>query len=124
MWATTAALLAALKQDVEARGARLAVLYVPARFEVNPAVWQTTRERYRLGKRWDPYVVFDRLRAELGRIGVPLLDPRAALSSTEAAGPPAYYTRDVHWNALGNRVAAETLQRYVEAQPVCRPGAP
>jgi hypothetical protein len=121
MWATTAALLAALKQDVEARGARLAVLYVPARFEVNPAVWQTTRERYKLGKRWDPYVVFDRLREELDRIGVPLLDPRAALSSTEASGPPAYYTRDVHWNAVGNRVAATELQRYVEAQPVCRP---
>ena len=102
MWATTAALLAALKQDVEAHGARLSVLYVPARFEVSAPVWQTTRERYRLGKRWDPYVVFDRLRKELDAIGVPLLDPRAALTRTEAEGPPAYYTRDVHWNAVGN----------------------
>jgi len=120
MWTTTGALLRALQQDVEAHGARLAVLYVPARFEVNPPVWQTTRERFKLGKRWDPYVVVDRLRAELDAIGVPLLDPRDALARTEASGPPAYYTRDVHWNAVGNRIAAEELQRFVEAQPVCR----
>lgn len=121
MWRTTAALLASLKQDVEAHGARLSVLYVPARFEVNAQVWQTTRARYRLGRRWDPYVVFDRLRQELDAIGVPLLDPRDALRRSEAAGPPAYYTRDVHWNAVGNRVAAEELQRFVLAQPICRP---
>ena len=87
MWATTAALLAALKQDVEAHGARLSVLYVPARFEVNAPVWQTTRERYRLGKRWDPYVVFDRLRKELDAIGVPLLDPREALTRDRGGRP-------------------------------------
>jgi SGNH hydrolase-like domain, acetyltransferase AlgX len=124
MWAVTAALLRALKQDVEARGARLSVLYVPARFEVNASVWQTTRERYQLGKRWDPYVVYDRLQKEMDAIGVPLLDTREALSRTEASGPPAYYTRDVHWNAVGNRIAAEALQRHVEADPVCRPGSP
>jgi len=121
MWAVTAALFAALKQDVEAHGARLSVLYVPARFEVNPSVWQTTRERYKLGRRWDPYVVFDRLKKELDAIGIPLLDPREALTRTEASGPPAYYTRDVHWNEVGNRIAAEALQRQVEADPVCRP---
>ncbi len=123
MWTITAALFAALKRDVEAHGARLSVLYVPARFEVNPTVWQTTRERYKLGRRWDPYVVYDRLKKELDAIGVPLLDPRDALSRTEASGPPAYYTRDVHWNAVGNRIAGELLQRHVEADPLCRPPA-
>jgi hypothetical protein len=124
MWTTTAALLAALKRDVEAHGARLAVQYVPARFEVSPSVWQTTRERYTLGKRWDPYVVFDRLKKELDAIGVPLLDPRDALTASEGGARPAYYTRDVHWNAEGNRIAGEQLQRFVEAQPVCGAKAP
>ena len=122
MWLTTEALLGALKRDVEAHGARLAVLYIPARFEVNDAVWQTTRERYRLGKRWDPYVVYDRLKAILDAQGTPLIDPREALRATETAGPPAYYTRDVHWNAVGNAVAAEGLLRFVQEQPTCRPG--
>ncbi|MET0554334.1 MAG: SGNH/GDSL hydrolase family protein [Vicinamibacteria bacterium] len=119
MWRTTAALLAALKADVESHGARLAVQYIPARFEVNDAVWQTTRERYKLGKRWDPYVVHDRLKKILDAQGTPLLDPRDALRATETRGVPAYYTRDVHWNAVGNQVAAEGLQAWVEAQPTC-----
>ena len=114
---------AALKQDVEAHGARLAVLYIPARFEVNDGVWQTTRARYKLGKRWDPYVVYDRLKAILDAQGTPLLDPRDALRATETTGPPAYYTRDVHWNAVGNAVAAEGLRAWVEAQPTCRQDA-
>jgi hypothetical protein len=124
MWTITAALLAAIKQDVESRGARFAVQYVPARFEVNPTVWQTTRERYKLGRRWDPYVVHDRLKKELDAIGVPLLDPRAELTAVDSTGTPAYYTRDVHWNAVGNRIAAEGLQAWVEADPLCRPAAP
>jgi lysophospholipase L1-like esterase len=122
MWRTTEALLAAIKADVEAAGARFAVLYIPARFEVNDGVWQTTRERYRLGRRWDPYVVHDRLKAILDAQGTPLIDPRDALRATEASGPPAYYTRDVHWNAVGNRIAAEALQRWVETQPACTAG--
>lgn len=121
MWRTTEALLAAIKSDVEAHGARFSVLYIPARFEVNDAVWQTTRERYKLGKRWDPFVVHDRLKAILDAQGTPLVDPRDALRATETSGPPAYYTRDVHWNAVGNRIAAEGLQRWVEAQPTCGP---
>lgn len=124
MWTITAALLKGIKQDVESHGARFAVQYVPARFEVNPAVWQTTRERYKLGKRWDPYVVYDRLKAELDAIGVPLLDPRAELTAVDGTDAPAYYTRDVHWNAVGNRIAGEGLQRWVEADPLCRPKAP
>ena len=123
MWRTTEALLAALKQEVEAHGARFAVQYVPARFEVNDAVWQTTRARYKLGKRWDPYVVHDRLKAILDAQGTPLLDPRDALRATETTGPPAYYTRDVHWNAVGNAVAAEGLRAWVETQPTCRQDA-
>lgn len=124
MWRTTEALLAATKAEVESRGARFSVLYIPARFEVNDAVWQTTRERYNLGRRWDPYVVHDRLKKILDAQGTPLVDPRDALRATEASGPPAYYTRDVHWNAVGNAVAAEGLQRWVEAQPTCRPAGP
>jgi SGNH hydrolase-like domain, acetyltransferase AlgX len=122
MWRTTEALLAALRADVLAHGARLAVQYIPARFEVNDAVWQTTRERYTLGKRWDPFVVHDRLKSILDAQGTPFLDPREALRATETSGPPAYYTRDVHWNAVGNRISAADLQRWVEAQPVCREG--
>jgi hypothetical protein len=115
MWDVTRALLGALHEEVERRGARLAVLYVPARFEVNDGVWETTRERYRLGRRWDPYAVFDRLDAILRGLGVPLLDPRESLRRAEAGPRPAYYTRDVHWTGVGNALAAAEMQRFVEA---------
>jgi len=115
-WTRTAALLGALRQEVEGRGARLVVLYVPMRAEVNDSVWELTRQRYRLGRRWDRYVVFDRLRSICSELGVPLVDPREELRRTEAQGPPAYYTRDVHWTATGNAVAAHALEPHVRAR--------
>jgi hypothetical protein len=115
MWDVTRALLGALHEEVGRRGGRLAVLYVPARFEVNEAVWEITRARYRLGRRWDPYAVFDRLDAILKGLGVPLLDPRDSLRRAEAGPRPAYYTRDVHWTDVGNALAAAEMQRFVEA---------
>jgi len=114
MWRRTSFILGALKHDVEAQGARLGVLYVPARFEVNDGVWALTRSRYRLGPRWDRFVVFDRLADICRERGIPLADPREALRRTEASGRAAYYTRDVHWNGVGNEVGAQALLTLVE----------
>ncbi len=113
MWRVTEAILAALRHDVEGHGARLLVLYVPARFEVNDAVWELTRERYQMRRRWERNRVFDRLQAACQKIGVPLVDPRAGLRDAERSSRPAYYTRDTHWNAVGNSVAAEALRPAV-----------
>jgi hypothetical protein len=109
MWRVTEAILAALEREVAGHGARLVVLHVPARFEVNDGVWELTRERYQMGRRWDRNRVFERLKVACERIGVPLVDPREGLRRAEASPAPAYYTRDTHWNAVGNRVAAEAL---------------
>jgi len=123
-WARTTAILAALKSEVEAHGAKLVVLYVPMRAEVNDAVWELTRQRYRLGRRWDRYVVFDRLKAVCDGLGLPLVDPREDLRRSEAKGPPAYYTRDVHWTATGNAVAAHVLEPPVRALLPCPAASP
>jgi hypothetical protein len=115
MWRITKAILGTLAREVGARDARLIVLYVPARFEVNDSVWQLTRERYDVGPDWDRRRVFDALAGACSAIDVALVDPRAALSAAERDGPPAYYTRDAHWTAVGNRVAAEVLAPEVRA---------
>ena len=120
MWERTRYLLAALKADVEAHGGRLAVLYVPVRFEVNDAVWELTRDRYRMGRRWDRDAVFARLRSLCEELGVTLVDPRDELRSQEATAAPAYYTRDVHWTAAGNAVAARALVGLVRSWLPCR----
>ena len=120
MWERTHHILTALKADVEGHGARLAVLYVPVRFEVNDRVWELSRQRYHMGRRWDRDVVFERLRAVCDDLGIPLVDPRDELRRQEATGAPAYYTRDVHWTAFGNAVAAHLLEPLVRSWLPCR----
>jgi hypothetical protein len=119
MWRVTTALLRALRDETRAAGARLLVLYVPVRFEVNDAVWELTRQRYRLGRKWDPSAVFERLRATCQGLDIPLLDPRERLRAAETGGPPAYFVRDVHWTAAGNRIAAEVLAAALKSQRGC-----
>ena len=109
MWERTGAILRALEVEVRAHDARLMTLYVPARFEVNDAVWDLTRERYDWGRRWRREAVVERLGEVLAPLGVPLLDPRAALRAADSGARPAYYTRDLHWNAEGNRIVGEQL---------------
>ena len=111
MWGVTRAILAQLNEDVQRRHARLLVFYVPARFEVNDSVWQLTRERYGLDpdQGWNRQRVITMLSYVCHLLDIPLVDPRSALEEAERQGPPAYYTRDVHWTAVGNRVAAEVL---------------
>ena len=121
-WQRTSAILAALGREVDAHGARLIVLYVPMRGEVNDSVWELTRQRYHLGRRWDRFVVFDRLRSVCEELDIPLVDPREDLRRTEAKGPPAYYTRDVHWTATGNGVAAHVLEPRVRDLLPCPAG--
>jgi hypothetical protein len=120
MWERTRYILAALKADVEGHGGHLAVLYVPVRFEVNDGVWELSRRRYRMGRRWDRDVVFERLHAVCEQLGISLVDPRAELRRQEATGAPAYYTRDVHWTASGNAVAAHALEPVVKSWLPCR----
>ena len=108
-WRRTRAILAALRAQVTADGATLALLYVPVRFEVNDAVWQLTRERYRLGRRWEVDRVFERLQEVCRDLDIPLIDPREPLRRSERSAA-AYYTRDVHWNAVGNAIAAHAAE--------------
>ena len=111
MWARTTALLEALAREVEAAGARLRIVYVPARFEVNERAWRLTQQRYRLGPRWKPARVAERLHAECADRGLALLDLRDALRPQENSDQPAYLPRDGHWTESGHRAAARALAR-------------
>jgi hypothetical protein len=109
MWDRTSGILRALDREVRSHGARLMTLYVPVRFEVNDAIWELTKERFNMGRRWNREAVFDRLSQILETLRVPLLDPRSALRAVDSGPKPAYYSRDLHWNAEGNRVVGEEL---------------
>jgi acetyltransferase AlgX (SGNH hydrolase-like protein) len=119
MWTRTEAILGALRDETKARGAQVAVLYVPARFEVNDEVWDLTRRRYRFGRRWERDKVYARLSAVCAALGVPLIDPRAALRQADTRTPAAYFTRDVHWTAAGNSVAADAANDWARGALAC-----
>ena len=119
MWARTRLLLKALRDSVQADGARLVLLYVPIRFEVNEEAWELTRQRYRWGRRWDRARVFERLTAIARELAIPVVDPRDELRRAELGGWPTYYTRDVHWTRHGNAVAAHAAEREVRRALEC-----
>jgi hypothetical protein len=107
-WERTAALLRALQGAVGKQGARLLLVYVPARFEVDERAWTLTRQQFRLGRRWDHGRVFDRLARVAADLRVELLDPRPPLREAQARGP-AYFPRDGHWTAVGQEAAARAI---------------
>ena len=115
MWRRTRAILAALKEAVESRGARLLVFYVPARFEVDERAWDLTRERYGMGRRWwRPEKVLEGLREACGALGLPLADPRERMRAAEDAGRATYFVRDGHWTAEGHALAAQVIAEALQ----------
>jgi len=122
LWRRERALLLALKDAVESRGARLVVFYVPARFEADDGAWDLTREKYAMGRRWwRRERVFEDLRDACRSLGLPLVDPREELRAAEAGGRRAYFVRDGHWTAEGHQVAARGIAGLLEREGLACP---
>jgi hypothetical protein len=110
----TLVLLALMRRQVEARGARFVVVLVPTRAQVEPSDARAEVERAAtlldLGE--EQRHTNDRLHevvlAAAAEAGIAVLDPWPALA--EAAGAERlYYRRDWHLNPAGHRVLAESV---------------
>jgi hypothetical protein len=115
MWRMTRALLRDLDREVQARGARLIVLYVPAVFEVDERAWSLWRAGYRANETWKRDNVIEHLTRVCTRLQIALVDPREALGSAQVSGSPAYFRSDPHWTEVGNQVAAEAVAPSVRS---------
>jgi hypothetical protein len=125
MWLQERALLQALQSAVAADGGRLAILYVPASWEVEDGGWNILLARYQMSPVfWQPDRVARRLRSVAEELGIPLADPRESLRQEEAAGRRTYLAREGLWNDAGQAVAATELARLVRNQGVCAADAP
>jgi hypothetical protein len=121
-WELTRALLRQLKDDVEADGGQLIVLYVPAAFELDEEAWSTFESRYGMtGRQWTRTLVAERLQAACASDGIAMVDPRPALGQTIAAGVPAYGAHGF-WTAAGHRAAAQAVAEALQGH--VRPTAP
>lgn len=108
-WQLTTAILAGMRQDAAAHGARLAIAVIPEEFQVADAQLQPALRRYGL----------DPSQLDLGRPtrmlqmfgsahGVPVVD---LLPVFRAAVSRGGRLSNGHWNAAGHLLAAETIYR-------------
>jgi hypothetical protein len=114
-WVKTAALLDALVRETRAQGARLLVVHVPNRMEVDDRAWELTKVAYELGDdEWDRGTVLRQLKAMGAASGFPVVDLTRPLRQAEGYFLGAtYFSDDEHWTARGHRVAAEEVHRYL-----------
>lgn len=122
-WRQVDALLGALKGEVEARGARLVLVYIPNPMEVSERSRELTRLAYGMtDEAWD----VERVRRRLGKIaareGIALVDLTSALRAAEGRAA-AYLVIDGHWNALGHLTAAREMERRLRAEGLLPPCA-
>jgi len=108
-WRLTLALLEELRSQVEAAGARFAVVVFPTRFQVDDALWEEHARK--IGLEPDQYDLRIPQRA-LGQwsaaAGVTLLDLLEPFRSGNVSNT-FYYRLDAHWNPAGHRLAAESI---------------
>jgi hypothetical protein len=104
-----AALLARLRQSVEARGSRLLLVIIPEYCDVGGPCSETGMRRRHSGYRPD------RLTSLLARLareaGIEHLDLFKAFEASGAGN--LYYTRDEHWNVQGQRLAATESAKVI-----------
>lgn len=105
-WAVTKALIKQMRAEVEASGAELAVLVIPASPQVVPPAdgvsWYCDRPNIELT-------------SFLQDEGIPYLDMLEAFRENSLqGGPTLYYQRDFHMNADGHRLAGELLNQFVK----------
>jgi lysophospholipase L1-like esterase len=117
-WTKTAAILGALDAEARSRRARLLVVHVPSRLEIDDRTWNLSRHLYGWDEAaWDRGRVAQRLKEIAGAAGIPLLDLTDALRRANGGwGEKPYFTYDGHWSPLGHRVAAQEVERYLAAQ--------
>jgi lysophospholipase L1-like esterase len=117
-WSLTAALLRALRDEVDASGARLGLVVVPCAEQVDDALWADLERRARdAGVDLERDEASRRL-AEIGaREGIPMVDLTPAFVAA-ARGPGGdaaalYLLGRFHLSDAGHAVAAEAIYRFL-----------
>ena len=105
-WAVTEALVLELQEEVEANGAQLAVLVIPAAPQVAPPAGNAE---------WYCNAPNDELTAFLDEVGIPYLDMLPSFREEALAGNgPYYFERDFHMNAMGHDLTSDLLYQFVD----------
>jgi lysophospholipase L1-like esterase len=111
-WVVTKAIIAQLRQEVEADGADLAVFLLPDRHQVEEGYldWALRTYPAMQGQAWDLDKSNQIMRQFLGEEGIPYVETLEEFRRrVRETGRPLYYPKDGHWNVEGHRLAGELL---------------
>ncbi len=116
-WRHTEDLLTALRDAVDADGARLLVMIVSAREQIYPADWDALRATYPPMQQlqWDLNGPERRTLAWCARSGVSCLAMSPAFVARRDQGPRLHFVHDGHWTAAGHALAAQTMHDFLRA---------
>jgi hypothetical protein len=116
-WALTGALIHRLDQEVQARGARLAVVIISAPEQVYPDRWAAIFKAGRPTQnlRWDPEAPNRRLADVLAEADIPSLDllPIFQEAASQPETLPLYFRYDFHWSSAGHALAAQAVETFL-----------
>lgn len=117
-WTKTAAIVRALDGEARSRSARLLLVHVPSRLEIDDRTWRLSRKLYGWDEAgWDRGRVAQRLKEIAAQAGIPLLDLTEPLRrANQGWGARPYFIYDGHWSPLGHRVVAGEVERFLAGQ--------
>lgn len=106
-WEKVEAIARALQKEVLDHGSTLALVYIPARMEIQEASWNLTRRLYGLAENaWERSKVRRKIERMSASLGAPMIDLSPALEAADQPFRPTYFTFDGHFNGRGHDVAA------------------
>lgn len=122
-WAATVPLLQRLREQSASLGARLIILLVPSRAQVDRERWNRLSAQHGLQEHQvDPQLPIRTVTRHLDALGIAYLDLQATLQRRIESGETLYFDVDGHWNTAGHRAAADALRMYLAEQswmPLC-----
>lgn len=115
-WARTEACFRELKKSCDEKGAKLLLVAIPTREEVEPgALERWCAARGATMDEVDPTSPAQKALALARKSGIAVVDPLAALQSKANGGAKLYFEKDWHVNPSGSRVLASELYRALAA---------
>ena len=122
-WAKAKDALGQIKAWCDGHGARLAVVAIPTEAQVDPQRWEAVRQRFRLNDDdFDLEKPQGILAAFASENGIPFIDLLPPLRAARPTGGPLYFKTDIHWTPRGHAVAADEIQRRLDASGLLPPG--
>ncbi|MFN8457948.1 MAG: SGNH/GDSL hydrolase family protein [Anaerolineae bacterium] len=119
-WRVTEAIIKRLRAEVETRGAKLAVVIIGAPEQVYPEQWQRLLAANPALRQvsLDVDAPNRRLNEFLAREHILHLDllPIFREAASKAETPPLHFRHDGHWTVAGHRLAAESIQNFLQSE--------